>query len=87
GYSGDLRVGLPLQSIHDGEKFQHDPLRLSVIIEAPIEAMNEILNKHAAVKDLCDNGWIFLMAMDDEGKVSHHYSGNLNWKAVSQVAA
>ena len=87
GYSGDLRVGLPLQSIHDGEKFQHDPLRLNVIIEAPIEAMNNILKKHKGVKDLCDNGWIYLMAMDNEGKVSHRYNGNLTWEEVHKNAA
>lgn len=87
GYSGDLRVGLPLQSIHDGEQFQHDPLRLSVIIEAPIKAMNSILEKHKGVKDLCDNSWIYLMAMDEEGKVSHRYNGNLTWVEVDQLAA
>jgi hypothetical protein len=87
GYSGDLRVGLPLQSIHDGERFQHDPLRLSVIIEAPIKAMNSILEKHKGVKDLCDNSWIYLMAMDEEGKVSHRYNGNLTWVEVDQLAA
>jgi hypothetical protein len=87
GYSGDLRVGLPLQSIHDGEQFQHDPLRLSVIIEAPIKAMNDILEKHKSVRDLCDNSWIYLMAMDEEGKVSHRYNGNLIWVEVDQLVA
>ncbi len=82
GYSGDLRVGLPLQSVHDGEKFQHDPLKLNVIIEAPIEAMNEILKKHPSVKNLVDNNWIHLLAMNEEGKVSHRYRGELNWETV-----
>ena len=35
GNGGDLRIGLPMQSIHDGERFVHTPLRLSVFIEAP----------------------------------------------------
>jgi uncharacterized protein YbcC (UPF0753/DUF2309 family) len=87
GYSGDLRVGLPMQSIHDGVQFQHEPLRLSVIIEAPMEAMNTILEKHGGVKDLCDNGWIYLMAMDEAGRVSHRYVGGLNWEKVDQIAA
>jgi hypothetical protein len=78
---------LPLQSIHDGEQFQHDPLRLSVIIEAPIKAMNDILEKHKSVRDLCDNSWIYLMAMDEEGKVSHRYNGNLIWVEVDQLVA
>ncbi len=83
GYSGDLRVGLPLQSVHDGAKFQHEPAKLNVIIEAPIEAMNQILTKHPSVRNLCDNRWIHLLAMDTHGQVSHRYSGNLTWENVA----
>jgi len=82
GYSGDLRVGLPIQSVHDGEKFQHEPVRLNVIIEAPIEAMNSVLEKHPSVKDLCDNKWIFLFALNEQGRVSHQYSGQLQWDTL-----
>ncbi|SHM64046.1 hypothetical protein SAMN04488057_102431 [Cyclobacterium lianum] len=83
GYSGDLRVGLPLQSVHDGENYQHEPARLNVIIDAPIDAMNAILEKHQAVKDLCDNEWIYLFALDEQGKVGHRYEGKLEWELVS----
>jgi len=82
GNGGDLRVGLPWQSVHDGERYQHDPLRLSVVIEAPIEAMNGVLRKHAQVRALCDNGWVQLMAMDDAGRVSHRYVGDLHWEQI-----
>jgi len=82
GYSGDLRVGLPWQAIHDGDKFQHEPVRLKVIIEAPVEAMNEVLNKHENVKELCDNGWLQLLAMNEEGKVENYYAGNLRWEPI-----
>ncbi|WP_035189501.1 putative inorganic carbon transporter subunit DabA, partial [Acidiphilium sp. JA12-A1] len=55
GNGGLLRVGLPWQSVHDGERYAHDPLRLSVCIEAPRE-MSEILGRHADVRALFDNG-------------------------------
>ncbi len=87
GYAGDLRVGLPIQAVHDGENYQHEPQRLQVVIEAPIEAMNTILEKHQGVRDLCDNGWIYLLAMDDNGRVSHRYAGDLTWEKVEQMAA
>jgi uncharacterized protein len=80
GYSGDIRVGLPWQSVHDGEKFQHDPVKLNVIIEAPVQAMNAILEKHESIRNLCNNGWLHLWAMDGEGIVSHRYTGNLTWE-------
>jgi len=86
GFSGDLRVGLPLQSVHDGEKFQHEPLKLNVVIEAPIEAMNQILSTHQSVRDLCGNGWINLLAMDENGKVSMRYAGKFQWETVKKAA-
>lgn len=83
GNAGDLRVGLPWQSVHDGERYQHEPLRLNVVIEAPIDAMNNILAKHDGVRDLVDNGWMHLLAMGDVGTVTHRYTGALKWEAVA----
>lgn len=82
GSSGDLRVGLPWQAVHDGENYQHLPQRLNVVIEAPKEAINNILEKHQNVKDLCDNKWIFLMAMNEKGQVSQVYDKDLKWEAL-----
>lgn len=82
GFSGDLRVGLPFQSVHDGEKYQHEPARLSVLIEAPLDAMNEVLAKHPSVKNLCENRWIHLFALDEQGKVAYRYDRDLNWECV-----
>ncbi|MFZ7090346.1 YbcC family protein [Primorskyibacter sp. 2E233] len=79
GNNGAPRPGLPWQSVHDGDGFQHDPLRLSVIVEAPREAMSEILDRHPGVRALFDNNWLHLIAMDDEGKLAWRYSGNLEW--------
>lgn len=82
GNGGDLRTGLPWQSVHDGEKLQHEPLRLNVFIEAPIDAMNDVLAAHDGVRDLVDNGWVHLLALDDTGTVSHRYVGGLRWEPV-----
>ncbi len=87
GYSGDLRVGLPIQAIHDGEKYQHEPLKLNVTIEAPMVEMNRIISKHQKVRDLCDNGWLHLLAMNENGNVTHRYTGKLNWEKVTSNAA
>lgn len=82
GNGGNLRPGLPWQSVHDGESFAHEPLRLSVCIEAPREAMTEILRKHPGVRALFDNGWLSLFAMDESGAASWRYAGDLTWIAV-----
>lgn len=82
GFGGDLRVGLPLQSVHDGTNYQHEPQRLNVIIEAPVNEMSKILDKHDTVRQLCDNQWIYLFAMNEEGKVAYKYIGNLEWELI-----
>ncbi len=83
GFAGDLRTGLPWQSIHDGEKYQHEPNRLNVVIEAPVNEIGKILSRHESIRQLCDNEWIYLLAMNDEGKISHKYVGGLEWELVS----
>ena len=55
GNGGDLRIGLPMQSLHDGERWVHAPLRLSVFIEAPRAAIEGVLRKHEKVRAPVDN--------------------------------
>ncbi|MEO7597757.1 MAG: DUF2309 domain-containing protein [Opitutus sp.] len=65
GNGGDLRSGLPLQSIHDGNEFIHEPRRLAVYLEAPPSKIASVLEKNPAVKQLFDHGWIHLWAIHD----------------------
>ncbi|MDE2357694.1 MAG: DUF2309 domain-containing protein [Alphaproteobacteria bacterium] len=87
GNGGPLRVGLPWQSVHDGERYVHDPLRLAVCIEAPREAMSEILARHVQVRTLFDKGWLHLFALDEAGRMAWRYAGDLQWAAMDAGAA
>ena len=64
GNSGDLKVGLPLQSIHDGERFVHEPRRLAVYVEATPAKISAVLAKNPEVRQLFDNHWLHLWAID-----------------------
>ena len=76
GQGGDLRTGLPMQSLHDGENWRHEPMRLSVYIEAPEAAMEAILMKHPGVRQLVENGWLHLFSLDgEEGVPRRHGPG------------
>ncbi len=86
GNGGMMRGGLPWQSVHDGRHYIHDPLRLSVCIEAPREAMNDVLGAHEGVRALFDNRWLHLFAMDQEGRLAHRYIGDLKWEQVNVPA-
>jgi len=86
GNGGALRAGLPWQSIHDGERFVHEPLRLSVCIEAPREAMTDILRRHDGLRALFDNRWLTLFALDENGYLAWRYERNLEWMRVGSPA-
>lgn len=85
GNGGMLRAGLPWQSVHDGERFAHDPLRLSVVLEAPLEAINDILSRHPQVKALFDNHWLHLFTLNAEGRLDRRYTGDLAWQQMPDL--
>lgn len=85
GNAGDLRVGLPWQAVQNGT-LQHRPLRLKVVIEAPIEAMNQVIATHESIRHLVDNGWLQLYAMNAEGQVSHRYQGEMRWACLEDAS-
>jgi uncharacterized protein YbcC (UPF0753/DUF2309 family) len=83
GNGGRLRPGLPWQAVHDGDALQHEPLRLSVMIEAPREQMLAILERHPGVRALFDNGWLHLFALKD-GKVDARYVPGLAFAETAE---
>jgi uncharacterized protein len=84
GNGGTLRAGLPWQAVHDGEKLVHEPLRLTVLIEAPQEAISAVLARHENVKALFDNGWLHLFALEN-GKVCARYRSGGSWEGVDRL--
>ena len=81
GAGGDLRIGLARQSVHDGRRWMHEPLRLSVFVEAPADAIDAIVARHATVRDLVHNGWLFLHRIDPStGAVSRRRPDG--WQAL-----
>jgi len=69
GSRGDLRIGLPIQSLHDGKEWQHTPVRLNVFIKAPENVVVNIIEKHSILQFLTKNQWVFIFILDDQGKV------------------
>lgn len=87
GNGGLLRAGLPWQSVHDGERLMHEPLRLSVCIEAPRDAISDVLRRHESVRALFDNRWLHLFTLDAEGRMAWRYAGDLQWLPNAPVDA
>ncbi len=86
GTTGPLRAGLPWQSVHDGARFVHEPLRLSVCVEAPCAAIDAILQKHDGLRALFDNRWLHLFALNETGRMAWRYRKVSAWQAVGDGA-
>lgn len=80
GNGGDLRIGLSKQSLHDGTFWVHEPLRLTVVIDAPRESIEAIISKHAVVRQLLENGWLHLWRFKEIGLERY---GQGDWSSVS----
>jgi uncharacterized protein len=79
---GDLRVGLPLQSVHDGKDHRHEPRRLTILIEAPIAAIEQVLEDQPEVRQLVDHHWLHLLRIDPVDGCCHRYRSLGYWQAL-----
>ena len=79
GNGGDLRIGLSRQSLHDGQRWLHEPVRLTVVIDAPQQKIEAVISKHAVVQQLLDNGWLYLWRFDRTGLTQYHFG---KWSPV-----
>ncbi|MDW8342427.1 MAG: DUF2309 domain-containing protein [Geminicoccaceae bacterium] len=86
GNGGDLRVGLPWQSVHDGARLIHEPLRLTVLVEAPVEAIRAIVARHEELRALLDQRWIHLLVLDETGTVAWRYERGLAFSPEGRAA-
>ncbi len=65
GNGGDLRIGLPRQSLFtdDGTPF-HTPQRLLAVVHAPYERVRRIIGDHEVLTRLFGHGWVSLVIID-----------------------
>lgn len=80
GNEYDLRPGLPFQSVHDGEKLIHEPLRLHACIAADPGVLDGILERQEHVRHLVENGWVHLIALGKEGTLWARRQSDGSWK-------
>nr|WP_297785377.1 DUF2309 domain-containing protein [uncultured Allomuricauda sp.] len=85
GNGGDLKTGLPWESLYTSmDTPYHPPLRLSVIIQAPLEQVKSIIAKNENLKGLIDNEWIYLIVMNPlEDGAFYRYKKGTGWSLAS----
>lgn len=80
GPQSDLRTGLAWQSVTNGDLTYHEPLRLCVVVEAPRQRILDIVERQPVLKQLCDNEWIHLLAIDHESDQKiYFYRSKQGW--------
>ncbi|TDR56995.1 hypothetical protein DFP85_102173 [Halomonas ventosae] len=67
GNSPQLRIGLPWQSLHDGNAWRHEPLRLTVVVDAPRERIEGVLARQPDVARLVEHRWLWLCRLTEAG--------------------
>lgn len=84
GNFSDLRMGLPVQTVMESGHPYHEPLRLVAVIEAPPERISAIIARQPALKTLCDNSWLKLVALDPTEGRFYRYHPRLQWMIIPQ---
>lgn len=60
GHSGDLLLGLPWQSVSDGNRLLHEPMRLLAVVQAPLSRIDMIIDRNPILQRLFGNDWVAL---------------------------
>ncbi len=85
GSQSDLRMGLPIQTVMRGDDAYHEPMRLTAIIEAPMERITAIIGQQPLLEKLFNNRWVLLIAREpSEGQYYRYEDGR--WSAVADMA-
>ena len=62
GPGGDLRRGLPLQSVRAGEDLLHEPVRLLAVVQGSLEHVDAAIAGSTTLQQLVENEWVSLVA-------------------------
>ncbi len=79
GAQSDLRIGLAWQTVMNGARPYHEPMRLLTLIEAPRDRIGQITRRHHLLQHLYDNEWVRLVALDPEEKIFYLYIPKQGW--------
>ena len=66
GAGGDLRRGLPLQSVRAGARLLHEPVRLLAVVQGSLDHIDHAIKESVTLRQLVENHWILLAARPND---------------------
>ncbi|MHB8543799.1 MAG: DUF2309 domain-containing protein [Leptospirales bacterium] len=79
GNGGDLRIGLPRQTVAGERHFRHEPMRLLTVVAAGREKVHALLRRNLALRDPFDRRWALLVVRDQASGVFWQYHPGGEW--------
>ncbi|MDM1903660.1 DUF2309 domain-containing protein [Mycobacteroides abscessus] len=64
GHVGDLRLGLPWQSVGHQGQLVHEPQRLLAIVQAPLARIDTVIDRNPILQQLFGNDWVGVAARE-----------------------
>lgn len=80
GNGGDLRMGLPWQTVFDVRSSRHQPVRLLCVISAPRDKVDQVLRNNLTLVGPFDRGWALLVVMDSVTGIFWEYRPEDGWR-------
>jgi hypothetical protein len=84
GAGGDLRRGLPLQSVRAGSRLLHEPVRLLAIVEGALAHIDAAMAASSTLHRLVANEWIHLIARPAPSSTWQRRSGD-GWSSYQPL--
>ena len=82
GSQSDLQMGVPLQTVNNGDTHYHEPMRLLAIIEQTPSVLSSVIQKHSILQQLFHNQWLNLVALDPHRFEFHQYNPDATWETL-----
>jgi uncharacterized protein YbcC (UPF0753/DUF2309 family) len=83
GHTGDLQIGLPWQSVSDGQTLRHEPMRLLAVVQAPLDRIEAIIDRNPILQELFGNDWLALAARENAEQPWHRWT-RTGWRLWSE---
>jgi uncharacterized protein YbcC (UPF0753/DUF2309 family) len=79
GPSSDLRMGLARQTVMEGDRPFHEPMRLITIVAAPRARLEALIARHYLLQNYYHREWVHLVAWDPDDGHLYRYKPTGGW--------